>query len=537
MMAAAALLLSLTLAADASAIPAADFSLSPATARVNEPVSFTGTASGTAGASITSVSWDFGDGGTAGATLSPQHSYGGAGIKTITFTATDSTGWSTSVRRTMSIVGAPTAAFSFSPNVPNVGAQVGFDATASTDPGGAIGSYAWDFGDGTSGSGAQPRHAYASGDDKIVTLTTTAGLDGRTTTVQHTVHVNVPPQAALVWAAAIDPLTGQDPLTPLVAQRVGFSAQGSSDPDGGTGGLRFAWDPGSGTFGAPGAQSSVSVAFPSAGPRTVRVRVTDSGGATAIATATFRVNSLPLPSFTFSPASPAPKAIVTFTSGTTDPDGDLMAQAWDLNGDGKFDDATGPTARAGYLRRGQYTVGLRATDRGGASATVFHTVSVLGPAASGPGATGGGDGGPMPTIIPSPGAAPVSSGAAPVASQKGRLKVVPGVRLQIAGTVRSGRTSITQLLVIGPRGALVVARCRGRGCPAKAVRGKIGTRGRLRLRGLERSLRAGTEIVVSVAKKGYVTRQLHLRLRADGAPRRTQTCLFPGGKAGPCPAS
>jgi hypothetical protein len=67
------------------------------------------------------------------------------------------------------------------------------------------------------------------------------------------------------------------------------------------------------------------------------------------------------------------------------------------------------------------------------------------------------------------------------------------------------------------------------------VSGRIASNGRLRLRRLERPLRAGARIVVSVAKQGYATKQVVLTLRSGKAPARTQACVFPDQKKpGPC---
>jgi hypothetical protein len=64
----------------------------------------------------------------------------------------------------------PTASFTATV----VDLAVSVDATGSADPdGGAIASYAWDFGDGATGSGVTASHTYAAGGTYTVTLTVT----------------------------------------------------------------------------------------------------------------------------------------------------------------------------------------------------------------------------------------------------------------------------------------------------------------------------------------------------------------------------
>ena len=72
-------------------------------------------------------------------------------------------------------------------------------------------------------------------------------------------------------------------------------------------------------------------------------------------------NQLPEASFVFFPAGPVAGELITFVSTSTDPDSPVPASAlsWDLNGDGVFDDAVGPSATTSYPVAGTYTISLQ----------------------------------------------------------------------------------------------------------------------------------------------------------------------------------
>jgi PKD repeat protein len=555
------LLVTLVLAGPADAAPpTADFTISPTTARVSSPVSFSASAAGQGGATISSYAWNFGDGASdSGASVSHAYGPSSTGTKSVTLTVTDSNGETTSVSHGLSVVGLPVALFTFAPATPNTGGTVSFNAAASGDPAGSIKSYSWNFGDGATASGVNPSHAYATSGDKTVTLTITASLDDRTATTSRVVHVNIPPTASFVFAAVVvqppppAPPNPQDPFTPLVGQNIAFSAQGSGDSDGSI--TAYDWDLGTGSFDVhrDGTVPFLIAPIPTAGQKTVRLRVTDNNGATSIAAVSMRINTPPTASFTFAPDAPETGQVVQFTAVAGDPDGaaDVKTISWDLNGDGTYGDATGPNASAVFLSaRDDYTVGVQVTDAGGAQTAFTRTLSIKGPPKPQPAPGTGSSGSPgNPVVIASPGAplmntTPFSDpGSAPAtaASTSPQAKAaVAGVRVQMAGSVTGGFTRITSLVVVGPVGATVKLSCRGKGCPKKAIKGTIGRRGSLRIRPLERhTLRAGGTIIVTVSKAGFVPRRTEIKLRRGRAPLRTEGCLVAtktGKGTGPCPA-
>jgi len=92
---------------------------------------------------------------------------------------------------------------------------------------------------------------------------------------------------------------------------------------------------------------------------------------------------------TYTAANQPPKAVITANptngpvpltvgfdgTGSSDPEGKPLSYSWDLNGDGTFGDATGPTASYTYTTAGVYHPSLRVTDDQGASDTTSITVT------------------------------------------------------------------------------------------------------------------------------------------------------------------
>jgi len=131
--------------------------------------------------SIVSYEWDFGDG-TTGTGVNPSHIYSSTGTFIITLTVTDDDGLTDSDSTTVTVSKPPSPPPS--PGKPNkepkadagpnmkisVGSTIHFNGAGSEDPDGTILSHIWDFGDGTTATGAETDHTYTEPGNYTVTL-------------------------------------------------------------------------------------------------------------------------------------------------------------------------------------------------------------------------------------------------------------------------------------------------------------------------------------------------------------------------------
>jgi hypothetical protein len=200
----------------------------------------------------------------------------------------------------------------------------------------------------------------------------------------------------------------------------------------------------------------------------------------------------PVASFTIAPASPLVNQPVLFASTSSDPDGTLVEQIWDLNGDGNYDNGGGPAAIRSFADAGSYAVGLRVKDDTGLVSFDSQTLTVL-------------------TAL-----------GTPVTAQALGLRL-----LRVKAPVR------TKLTV----------RCNGRRCPFKkqvrtvprSAKGRAAVT--VRVRRLERLLLPGVRVRIYVTKRGAVGKYTRFRFRAGTAPARTDSCILPGSwRPTECPA-
>jgi PKD repeat protein len=88
---------------------------------------------------------------------------------------------------------------------------------------------------------------------------------------------------------------------------------------------------------------------------------------------------------TATPSSgPAPLAVQFNGAGSTDPASQALTYAWDLDGDGAYDDSTAANPTYTYVAQAMVTVGLRVTNTAGLSGTTTVTVTVGNPPSNAP---------------------------------------------------------------------------------------------------------------------------------------------------------
>jgi PKD repeat protein len=407
------------------------------------------------------------------------HTFAAAGSYVVTMKVAEENGGPvTDYPKTVDVNARPVAAFTYTPQQPDPNEWVVFEST-STDPDDSIASVAWDFDDDglPDSTDPNPAHKFSTPGPHDVTLTVT-DQDGTTDSETQAVDVRDPsvPTAAF----------HRDPDTSIVletGQAATFSSDSTAAP-----GSTLTWE----IDGVPsGNDASVAHSFATPGNHVVRLTVAQPNGEHDAAVSTFRVNAPPVAGFVWTPGSPVAGSEVRLYSTSVDAEGPLpdQSQAWDLDGDGEFDDAFGPSAGHSF-GAGDHDVSLRVTDGDGVTRVIKRTITVAAPA--------------KPPI----------------------MNPFPTVRLVGIVVPRGARITLVEVKG-GPRGARVTVRCTGRGCPFRSRR-RVAETGRVRVSDFARVLAAGARIEVFVRAPGVIGRYVGFRIRAGKPPVRTDRCLMPG---------
>src|ERR1039458_7521821 len=116
--------------------------------------------------------WEYGDG-TTGTGVSTTHIYTATGTYNLSLTVTDTSNLSSTASTTAAINAQPPMANAGGRYSGVPGVAVTFNGSGSTDPQNEALSYAWNFGDGTTGSGISTTHAYSAVGTYNISLTVT----------------------------------------------------------------------------------------------------------------------------------------------------------------------------------------------------------------------------------------------------------------------------------------------------------------------------------------------------------------------------
>jgi PKD repeat protein len=283
----------------------------------------------------------------------------------------------------------PTADFVYDPEQPVAGLPLTLDGTTSFDFDGEIVSYAWDFDeDGlVDSTDAVTQHTFPDAGTYRVALTVTDNA-GNADTIVREIRVAAPTQSLPDPDTATQlPIASfvVSPSRPTVGDAVSFNGTASLDLDGRI--VSFAWDfneDGITDSAAPIAQYS----FSSPGVRNVTLTVTDDSGNTDSVTVPIDVAPQasppvgvipPIADFAYAPAGPEPGDVVRFNATlSADPDGQVVAFAWDFNEDGIID-STAAVVDHVFPEAGQYNVSLTVTDNSGSTDTLTLQVVVGSP--------------------------------------------------------------------------------------------------------------------------------------------------------------
>lgn len=335
---------------------------------------FTDASTPSAGETLVSWAWDFGDGTPAGTTQNPTHTYAVSGTYAISLTVTDSKGC-TDTKNTIVSVAEGCVGIVADFTYVETGLSAAFTDTSVASTGETIASWSWDFGDATTSSVQNPNHVYGSGGNYTVELTI---VDTAGCMAIRTVNLDVVDPCAAMNAEFT---SAPDAATDFA---IDFNAAASTPSTGGTI-TTYSWDFGDTSPAGTGVNPTHT--YSGAGTFTVTLTATDSNGCVDSVQhqVTAAVSCLGIDAIFTATPDTSDDFIVDFDASASAPanGATITSYSWD------FGDAsptgTGATPTHTYAAAGSYTVLLTITDSKGCTDTyqlpVTAAVSCVGMAA------------------------------------------------------------------------------------------------------------------------------------------------------------
>jgi PKD repeat protein len=237
----------------------------------DQAITFDGSGSSDPDGDALTYAWSFGDG-APGTGVSPTHAYTSVGTFTVTLSVNDGIATSAPASATVTIANREPIANAGGPYTGNRTQPIALDGSGSSDPDDDPLTYAWNFGDGATGTGPSPTHTYATLGPFTVTLVVSDGF------------TSSPPATTTVTITNQPPVANAGPdRTVQRRSNVTLDGRGSSDPDGTI--AAYSWRQVSGPpVTLSGAATSVA-SFTAPNQVTTLVfelTVTDNNGATAV---------------------------------------------------------------------------------------------------------------------------------------------------------------------------------------------------------------------------------------------------------------
>jgi PKD repeat protein len=310
------------------------------------PVSFTNTSSGT----ITSYTWDFGDGNQSSAS-DPSNTYLSNGNFDVVLTATNAAGCENSKTKPITIYSKPQTDFSIDlPPFSCAGSPSQFNDLTPPLTDSNITTWLWGFGDSGNGSSAlkNPTYTYSTAGDYQVSLSATTNF-GCTASTQKQVTISTAPSV--------------DFSNSIACLNQGTQFTDASDPTA----IAWLWSMQNSTY----TTKNPTHVFSASGSQPVVLTVTGNNNCVSQITKTVNVPIPAVPDFTaISTCAGKPTVFQEINAGGNDP---AVSWSWEFGGQGV---GSGSPAQHIFPATGSYAVKMNTTRQSGCVYSITKSVAI-----------------------------------------------------------------------------------------------------------------------------------------------------------------